>query len=179
MTAVTEARPLTVGLVGTGRMGGSMARALGRAGFPLVVHNRTPERAQALADEVGARVAASPAETASIADVTITMLADDAAVEHVYAGPQGLIEGLREGGVLVDMSTITPDTIRALEAPVTRRGRRPPRRPGERLHRDRGVRPADADGGRRRGDAGTGAARPRGARQVDLPPRSASARARR
>ena len=119
---MTEARPLTVGLVGTGRMGGSMARALGRAGFPLVVHNRTPERAQALADEVGARVAASPAETASLADVTITMLADDAAVEQVYAGPQGLIEGLRHGGVLVDMSTITPDTIRALEASVLAAG---------------------------------------------------------
>ena len=119
---MTEARPLTVGLVGTGRMGGSMARALGRAGFPLVVHNRTPARAQALADEVGARVASSPAETASIADVTITMLADDAAVEQVYAGPHGLIEGLREGGVLVDMSTITPDTIRALEGPVTAAG---------------------------------------------------------
>ena len=94
---MTEARPLTVGLVGTGRMGGSMARALGRAGFPLVVHNRTPERAQALADEVGARVAASPAETASLADVTITMLADDAAVEHVYGGPQGLIAGPPRG----------------------------------------------------------------------------------
>jgi 3-hydroxyisobutyrate dehydrogenase-like beta-hydroxyacid dehydrogenase len=119
---VTDAGPLTVGLVGTGRMGGSMARSLGRAGFPLVVHNRTPERAQALADELGARVASSPAETASIADVTITMLADDAAVEQVYAGPQGLIEGLRQGGVLVDMSTITPDTIRALEPSVIAAG---------------------------------------------------------
>jgi 3-hydroxyisobutyrate dehydrogenase-like beta-hydroxyacid dehydrogenase len=119
---VTDARPLTVGLVGTGRMGGSMARALAKAGFPLIVHNRTPERAQALADELGARVASSPAETASLADVTITMLADDAAVQQVYAGGDGLIEGVRPGGVLVDMSTITPDTIRGLDARVTAAG---------------------------------------------------------
>ncbi len=78
---MSDAGPgITVGLVGTGRMGSAMAHAIARAGLPLVVNNRSPERAQALADELGARVVASPADVAAAADVTLTMLADDAAV---------------------------------------------------------------------------------------------------
>jgi 3-hydroxyisobutyrate dehydrogenase len=73
----------TVGLVGTGRMGSAMAKALARAGRPLVIANRSRDRAEALAAEVGARVAGSPAEVAAAADVTLTMLADDAAVADV------------------------------------------------------------------------------------------------
>lgn len=107
-----------VGIVGTGRMGSAMARALARAGRPLVLHNRTPERVTALAAELGARVAATPAEVASVADVVLTMLADDRAVEQVYGGSDGLIEGVRAGSVLVDLSTVTPETIRSLGDPV-------------------------------------------------------------
>ena len=114
---MTEGGPvLTVGLVGTGRMGSAMARALSRAGVPLVVHNRNPDRAQALADELGARVAGSPAEVAAAADVTLTMLADNAAVTDVFGGDRGLLAGARRGSVLVDLSTVTPDTLRAFAA---------------------------------------------------------------
>ena len=105
-----------VGLVGTGRMGSSMARALARAGRPLVVYNRSRDRAQALADELGAQVAGSPAEVAAAADVTLTMLADNAAVAEVYGGERGLIAGARPGSVLVDLSTVTPDALRAFAA---------------------------------------------------------------
>lgn len=107
-------RPM-VAVVGTGRMGSAMARALSRAGVPLVVHNRNRERAEVLGAELGARVVDSPAEAAAAADICLTMLADDAAVEAVYRGPGGLLEGAKAGTILVDLSTVTPDTIRSLE----------------------------------------------------------------
>ena len=113
---MTDGGPIpTVGLVGTGRMGSAMARALARSGMPLVVHNRNRDRAEALADELGARVADSPAEVAAAADVTLTMLADDAAVAAVYGGERGLLAGARRGSVLVDLSTVTPDALRAFD----------------------------------------------------------------
>jgi 3-hydroxyisobutyrate dehydrogenase/2-hydroxy-3-oxopropionate reductase len=106
----------TVAIVGTGRMGSAMARALDRAGFDLCVHNRTRDRAAVLATQVGCRIAETPAEAAAASDVVITMLADDAAVRSTFEGPDGLLAGAHEGGVLVDMSTVRPDTITALEA---------------------------------------------------------------
>ena len=93
-----------------------MARAISRAGLPLVVWNRGPDRAQALADELGARMAGSPAEVAAAADVTLTMLADNAAVAEVYGGEHGLLAGARPGSVLVDLSTVTPDALRAFNS---------------------------------------------------------------
>ncbi len=105
-----------VALIGTGRMGSAMARALTRAGLALIVHNRSRDRAVALGAELGARVADTPAEAASVADICLTMLADDAAVEAVYRGTGGLLAGARPETVLVDLSTVTPDTIRSLEA---------------------------------------------------------------
>jgi 3-hydroxyisobutyrate dehydrogenase/2-hydroxy-3-oxopropionate reductase len=106
----------TVAVVGIGRMGSAMARCLARAGLPLVVHNRTRDRAEALAAELGARVASTPAEAASGADVVLTMLADDAAVRSVYDGADGLLAGAGRGTVLADLSTLTPDTLRAFES---------------------------------------------------------------
>jgi 3-hydroxyisobutyrate dehydrogenase/2-hydroxy-3-oxopropionate reductase len=93
-----------------------MARAIARAGLDLVLHNRTADRADALGAELGARVAATPAEAASLADVSMTMLADDEAVRTVFAGDDGLLEGARPGAVLVDLSTVAPNTIRGFEA---------------------------------------------------------------
>jgi 3-hydroxyisobutyrate dehydrogenase-like beta-hydroxyacid dehydrogenase len=107
---------MTIGLVGTGRMGSAMARALRAAGRDVLLYNRTRERCEMLGSEIGARVAASAADVAARADVTLTMLADDAAVEAIYRGPAGLLAGARAGSILVDLSTVTPDTIRSLEA---------------------------------------------------------------
>lgn len=118
---MTASAPV-VALVGTGRMGSAMARALARAGIPLVLHNRTADRAVELASELGARVAETPADAASLADVCLTMLADDAAVEAVYRGTTGLLAGARNGSVLVDLSTVTPDTIRGFAADAVRAG---------------------------------------------------------
>jgi 3-hydroxyisobutyrate dehydrogenase-like beta-hydroxyacid dehydrogenase len=112
----------TVAIVGTGRMGSAMARALAGSGLDLVLHNRTRERAEAVATELGARVADSAAQAASMADVVITMLADDAAVRATFTDPNGLIEGARPDTVLVDSSTVRPDTIRSLEGAVRQKG---------------------------------------------------------
>ena len=120
MTQPSSSGP-TVGLVGIGRMGAAMARSLARAGRPLVLYNRTPDRAVTLAAELVAagadvRVATSPAVVASQADIVLTILADDAAVESVYGAPDGLIGASRTGQVLVDLSTVTPETSRAVGA---------------------------------------------------------------
>jgi 3-hydroxyisobutyrate dehydrogenase/2-hydroxy-3-oxopropionate reductase len=103
-------------------MGSAMAAALQAAGHEIIVCNRTPERAAALAAVLGCSVGRSPADVAATADVTLTMLADDAAVEEVWRGRDGLIAGARPGTVLVDLSTVTPDTIRSLEADVRAAG---------------------------------------------------------
>ena len=102
-----------IAVLGLGRMGSAMARALSGGGVDLVLWNRSAERAEALAAELGGRVAPSPAEAAAAADVAITMLADGAAVASVWEGPDGLLAGAREGSVLVDMSTVPPETLRA------------------------------------------------------------------
>lgn len=113
---------MKVAVVGTGRMGSAMARAIAGGGATLVLHNRTPDAARALAEELGAEVAGSAAEAAASAEVTITMLADGDAVRAVWDGPSGIVAGAHEGGVLVDMSTVPPDTLAPFEAPVRDRG---------------------------------------------------------
>jgi 3-hydroxyisobutyrate dehydrogenase-like beta-hydroxyacid dehydrogenase len=104
-----------VGVLGIGRMGGSMARALAAAGFEVVCWNRTSEAAETLATELGGRAVARPADVAAAADICISMLADGAAVEAVFRGPDGLLAGARPGNVLVDSSTVPPSTIRGFE----------------------------------------------------------------
>jgi 3-hydroxyisobutyrate dehydrogenase-like beta-hydroxyacid dehydrogenase len=110
----------TVAVVGTGRMGSAMARALTAAGLPLVLQNRTRPAAERLAAELGGgRVVDTPAEAAAAADIVITMLANDAAVRSAFLDPGGLVVGAGPGNVLVDMSTVEPSTILSV-APAVR-----------------------------------------------------------
>ena len=113
-----------VGVVGTGRMGSALARALARDGHEVLLWNRTRERCDALAGQLGAgvRVAGNAAEVAANTDVTLSMVADGAAVTAIYEGPDGVLAGAHAGGVLVDMSTVPPSTIRALEPLARERG---------------------------------------------------------
>ena len=96
---------MDVGFVGLGNMGGAIARRLLAAGHRVTVYNRTPSRAEALEAE-GAILASSPGG-ASGGEAVITMLADDAAVEAMAFGADGVIAALRKDAVHVSMSTIT------------------------------------------------------------------------
>jgi 3-hydroxyisobutyrate dehydrogenase-like beta-hydroxyacid dehydrogenase len=96
---------VTVGLIGLGNMGAAVAERLLDAGTRLAVHNRTPERAAPLAER-GARVAGSAAALAADADIVLTSLADDDALESVAAD---VTAAARPGTVLVDLSTVSPD----------------------------------------------------------------------
>jgi 3-hydroxyisobutyrate dehydrogenase len=109
----------TVAVLGTGRMGGAMVRTLRREGFDVVAWNRDREKCHAVAQSTGAGTAESAAEAAASADVTITSLADDAAVEAVYADAT---EGFHDGQVVLEMSTIAPETVRGVEPLVRERG---------------------------------------------------------
>jgi 3-hydroxyisobutyrate dehydrogenase-like beta-hydroxyacid dehydrogenase len=123
MTETPRTPPLRVGLVGLGRMGAPIAENLLKAGFPLAVHNRTRERCEPLA-RLGATIAETPAELARDADVVITIVADGAAAEAVYGGPEGLLAGLGAGEVALEMSTIGPEAARGLAQRATERGAR-------------------------------------------------------
>lgn len=92
-------------------MGGAMARRLHGEGFSLVLWNRDRAKAEAVAGETGSMVADSAAEAAASADVSITSLADDGALLDVYLGAGGVVEGCRPGSVVVDTSTVDPQTI--------------------------------------------------------------------
>jgi 3-hydroxyisobutyrate dehydrogenase len=98
---------------GLGNMGTPMATRLIEAGQDVTVWNRTVERTAGLSAR-GATVAPTPSEAAVDADVVITMLADDRAVESVLFGPDGIAERMRPGAVLVDMSTVGPETARSI-----------------------------------------------------------------
>ena len=95
----------TVGFIGLGIMGKPMAENLIEAGYDLVAYNRTREKAEELE---GATVAESPREVAEQSDIVITMLPDSPQVEEVLAGEAGVLEGVKEGALIVDMSTISP-----------------------------------------------------------------------
>jgi 3-hydroxyisobutyrate dehydrogenase-like beta-hydroxyacid dehydrogenase len=99
-----------VAVLGTGRMGGAMARRLNASGLELTVWNRTAEKAQAL--KVG-RVAPTPAEAVTGADLVISSLTNDAAVREVYLGAGGVM-ATAGGRVLIDMSTAGPGVAEAL-----------------------------------------------------------------
>ena len=102
-----------VGFIGLGIMGGPMAKNLLQEGHELVLYSRTREKAEELAGD-GAEVAGSPKEVAEQSDIIITMLPDSPQVEEVLAGEGGVFEGVREGALVVDMSTISPVVTREL-----------------------------------------------------------------
>jgi len=101
-------RSPTVAVLGTGTMGGPIARNLLRAGYEVRVWNRTAAKAEELASD-GALLASTPATAVTGVDVVITMLADGAAVEEVMAGAGGALAALDPGAVWIQMSTVGVD----------------------------------------------------------------------
>jgi 2-hydroxy-3-oxopropionate reductase len=110
-----------VGFIGLGIMGKPMAKNLMEAGYDLVLYNRTLEKAEELAED-GAEVAANPREVAENSDIVVTMLPDSPDVRNVVAGEDGVVEGIQEGALLVDMSTISPVVTEELAAKLGERG---------------------------------------------------------
>ena len=98
-----------------------MATNVARADFPLTVWNRTPGRADALV-ALGAHEASTPAAAAGAADLVVVCVSDSADVEAVLLGPAGAVDGLRNGSLVVDCSTISPSASRAVAERLRERG---------------------------------------------------------
>ncbi len=111
----------SIGFIGLGIMGNGMAANLLRAGFDLTVWNRTLGRMSPLL-EMGAKAADNPAGVAQHSDIIITCVSDTPDVEEVVLGPGGVIEGARRGSLLIDCSTISPNTTKAIAEKLSERG---------------------------------------------------------
>jgi 3-hydroxyisobutyrate dehydrogenase-like beta-hydroxyacid dehydrogenase len=102
-----------LGFIGIGAMGSRIAGRLLKHGFQVTVFDRNPDKTKAMT-ESGAIVARSIAELASGADVVLSSLTNDEAVHSVYTGPQGVLEHFRRGSLIIEMSTVSPETSREL-----------------------------------------------------------------
>ncbi|HYL81065.1 MAG TPA: NAD(P)-dependent oxidoreductase [Candidatus Acidoferrum sp.] len=112
-----------VGFVGIGIMGGRMAKNVLKAGHGVRAYNRTREKAEAL-QPAGAAVVGSPREAAQGAVAVITMVADPLALRAVLEGPEGVFAGCPPGALVIDMSTVDPETSRTMGKQATARGLR-------------------------------------------------------
>ncbi|UVI31435.1 NAD(P)-dependent oxidoreductase [Paenibacillus spongiae] len=104
---------IKIGFIGLGTMGSPMAANLLRKGFPVTVFNRTPGKAAELTG-LGAASAATPAEVTRDADLVITMISNDNAIQEVYYGDNGILGAVKPGTVVMDSSTISPSLAKQL-----------------------------------------------------------------
>jgi len=113
---------LSIGYIGLGHMGGPMARRLVRAGHKVHVCGRDPQRLRPLLD-AGAKQCVSPRQVSERAEIVFTCVTDVAAMEAVVFGEDGIASSGRQGGMVIDMSTISPDaTVRMAQALEVRCG---------------------------------------------------------
>jgi 3-hydroxyisobutyrate dehydrogenase-like beta-hydroxyacid dehydrogenase len=117
---VAEER-VSVGFLGLGAMGAAIVRRLLAAGYQVTGWNRSEEKAAPLR-ELGMGWAPTPAAAAAASNLTISILTDARALEEVVCGPAGVVEGIRPGAILADMSTISPDSSRAIAERVAATG---------------------------------------------------------
>ncbi len=110
-----------VGFIGLGIMGKPMAHNLIEAGYELVVYNRSREAMDELAGE-GAETAETPREVAENSDIIITMLPDSPQVTEIVADENGILEGVKEGSLIIDMSTISPVVTGELAQQIQEKG---------------------------------------------------------
>jgi len=120
---MTDGKANRIGFIGTGIMGKPMVRNLVKAGYQVVIHNRSQGAIDELTAESDAVTAAgSPAEVARAADTVILMLPDSPDVREVVFGENGVLNGVREGFLLIDMSTIAPSTAIEVSTAVATAG---------------------------------------------------------
>ena len=112
---------MKIGVCGTGRMGSAIAQRLIAIGHDVAVWNRNPEKTRPLVD-AGAKSFASAAELVEGSEVVIVMLLNDAATEAVYHAPNGILKAKLAGKLVIDMSTVRPDTMKSNGAQVLQQG---------------------------------------------------------
>src|SRR3954452_11687698 len=112
---------MKIGVCGTGRMGSSIAQRLLAVGHEVGVWNRNAEKTKPLT-EAGAKLFASPAELVKGCEAVVVMLLNDAASEAVYRGPHGILSAELAGKLVIDMSTVRPDTMISLGTAVGNKG---------------------------------------------------------
>ena len=112
---------MDVGFVGLGAMGQVIVPRLLAAGYSVTGWNRSRERAAPLV-ELGMRSAETPAAVAASSDVVFSIVTDGAAVKDIALGEQGVLAGIRDGGIYIDMGTIAPDVTRFVAAEFAKRG---------------------------------------------------------
>jgi 3-hydroxyisobutyrate dehydrogenase len=112
---------MKLGVCGTGRMGSSIALRLISVGHEVSVWNRNSAKTKPLTD-AGAKPAASPAELVEGCEAIIVMLLNDAATEAVYRGPNGILQAKLAGKLVIDMSTVRPDTMKSNGSSVLQQG---------------------------------------------------------
>jgi 3-hydroxyisobutyrate dehydrogenase len=112
---------MNIGIAGVGKMGAAIAARLMEVGNQMTVWNRSPEKTKPLAD-VGAKIAATPADLAKAVDAVITILTDAAAINATYGGPSGLLAAELKGRLFIDMSTVQPQTEIALAEKLRAKG---------------------------------------------------------
>src|SRR5665647_460688 len=111
---------LKLGWIGLGNMGNPMAKNLLKAGFEVAVFNRTKEKEKELI-EAGASSANSPQHLMESCDVVLTMLSNDEAVKEIFEGKSGLLSKEYPGKLVIDMSTVSPETSRYLSTSCSKR----------------------------------------------------------
>ena len=112
---------MNIGFVGLGAMGALIVPRLLDAGHNVTGWNRTRDKAKTLID-AGMHYAETPRAVAAAADIVFSIVTNAAAVRAVALGPDGIVAGLRKGGIYIDMSTIEPDASRAVAAECARAG---------------------------------------------------------
>ena len=120
MISVTEGQT-KLGFIGIGAMGSRITGRLIKHGFPLMVFDGNVALANALR-EYGVTVTRSVAELASSVDVVMSCLTNDDAVRTVYTGPQGVLAHIRRGALIIEMSTVSPETSRDLSTLAAAKG---------------------------------------------------------
>jgi len=118
---MSDGKKPPIGFVGLGTMGGPMARNVLKGGYPMTAYDISPTAVGALV-QAGVKAAACPREVGAASDVVITMLPDAPEVEQAVLGADGVIESMRKGSVLIDMSTIDPQTTQRIGAVLAERG---------------------------------------------------------
>ena len=112
---------MKIGVCGIGRMGSAIAQRLMSVGHEVGIWNRNSAKTKPLTD-AGAKLFASPAELVEGCEVTIVMLLNDAATEAVYRGSNGILQSRLAGKLVIDMSTVRPDTMKSNGAAVLQQG---------------------------------------------------------